>query len=41
MDCGGGYVHAVGLLFLIFFSFYVAPNTVKYFQTIFQNANKH
>jgi hypothetical protein len=37
MVCGGGI--AVSDFFL--FSFYVAPNTVKYFQTIFQNATKH
>ena len=46
VDCGGGYALAVSLLFLNFyfyfyflfiylFSFYVAPNTIKYFQTIF------
>jgi hypothetical protein len=37
VDCGGGF--AVSEIF--FFSFYVVPNTVKYFQTIFQNTNKH
>jgi hypothetical protein len=37
VDCGGGF--AVSEKKKI--SFYVAPNTVKYFQTIFQNANKH
>ena len=32
---------AVSNFFFCFFSFYVASNTVKYFQTIFQNVNKY
>ena len=39
MDYGGGF--AVFEFFFFFFSFYVAPNTIKYFHTIFLNATKH
>ena len=38
--CSGFAISEIFILFY-FILFYVAPNTVKYFQTIFRNANKH
>ena len=40
VHCGGGFAISSGFLFF-FSSFYVVPNTVKYFQKQFSNANKH
>ena len=38
---GGFFVHSGGVGMCFIFHFYVESNTVKYFQSIFQNANKH
>jgi predicted PurR-regulated permease PerM len=35
VDCGGGFAFAVVSAFFLFFSFYVAPNIVKYFRDYF------